>query len=291
MALHEPFVLIVLTGALGLVVGSFLNVVIARLPKILDAQWRCDCAELLQITTPTATVTTAATTLNQPLSLSSPPSSCPHCGARIKPWYNLPIFGYLWLRGRCADCRAPISLRYPLIELLSAVLCAYAAWHFGFGWPLLGALVMLWILLALAFIDADTQFLPDDLTLPLLWSGLLFNYWGVFVPLSTAVVGAMAGYVSLWLVYWLFKMATGKEGMGYGDFKLLAALGAWLGWTMLPQIVLLASVVGAVAGITFIVCGRQQRGSPLPFGPYLVLAGVIALFYGADINHEYLGLF
>lgn len=273
-------------AVLGLVVGSFLNVVIARLPKMLEAQWRCDCAELLQIS-PSETAPPSP----QPITLSTPPSSCPQCGARIKPWHNIPLLGYALLRGRCATCRQPISLRYPLIELLSGVLSACAAWHFGVGWALLGALCLLWGLIALAMIDADTQFLPDDLTLPLLWLGLLFNYWNVFVPLSTAVVGAMAGYLSLWLVYWLFKLTTGKEGMGYGDFKLLAALGAWLGWTLLPQIILLASVVGAVVGIGLIVSGRQQRGTPLPFGPYLVLAGMIALFYGNQINHEYLGLF
>jgi leader peptidase (prepilin peptidase)/N-methyltransferase len=265
---------------IGLMIGSFLNVVIARLPRMLDAQWRCDCAELLQVPVPAS----------RPITLHSPASACPHCHAPIRPWQNIPLISYLCLRGRCSHCKTPIGLRYPLVELLAALLSAGAAWHFGFGWPLVGALLLLYFLTALTFIDADTQFLPDDLTLPLLWLGLLFNLFNVFVPLSQAVIGAIAGYLSLWSVYWLFKLVTGKEGMGYGDFKLLAALGAWMGWKMLLPIILLSSVLGAVLGILFILLGRQQRGTPLPFGPYLALGGVMALFFGATLSAS-LGLF
>ncbi len=273
-ALGEPALLIPLTAVIGLMIGSFLNVVIARLPRMLDAQWRCDCAELLQVPVPES----------KPISLHSPASACPHCHTPIKPWQNIPLISYLLLRGRCNHCKTPISLRYPLVELLGATLSACAAWHFGFGWQLAGVLLLLYFLIALTFIDADTQFLPDDLTLPLLWLGLLFNLFTVYVPLSQAVIGAIAGYLSLWSVYWLFKLVTGKEGMGYGDFKLLAALGAWMGWKMLLLIILFSSVVGAVLGILFILLGRQQRGTPLPFGPYLALGGVAALFFGVQLN-------
>ncbi|TAK90510.1 MAG: prepilin peptidase [Burkholderiaceae bacterium] len=274
LVMQEPSALLPLSLVVGLCFGSFLNVVIARLPRMLDAQWRCDCAELLQVPAPEIT----------PLSLSHPPSACPKCGTSIKVWHNIPLLSYLLLRGRCAQCKTPISLRYPLVELLTAGLSVIAAWHFGFGWPLAGALALLYLLIALTFIDADTQFLPDNLTLPLLWLGLLLNLFSVFVPLQEAVIGAMAGYLSLWSVYWLFKLTTGKEGMGYGDFKLLAALGAWLGWKMLLPIILISSIAGAVIGILLIVTGRQQRGVQIPFGPYLALGGVLALFYGAHIN-------
>ncbi len=274
LPMHDAAVLIPLIAVFGLCIGSFLNVVIARLPKMLEAEWRCDCAALLELPAPET----------KPLGLSHPPSACPACQAPIKPWQNIPLLSYLLLRGRCAQCKSPISLRYPLVELLTAALSAYAAWHFGFGWALAGALLLLYLLIALTFIDADTQFLPDDLTLPLFGLGLLFNLFGVFVPLHEAVIGALAGYLSLWSVYWLFKLTTGKEGMGYGDFKLLAGLGAWLGWKMLLAIILISSVVGALVGIFLIVSGRQQRGVHIPFGPYLALGGVLALFYGAHIN-------
>jgi leader peptidase (prepilin peptidase) / N-methyltransferase len=217
-----------------------------------------------------------------------PRSSCPQCGHRITALQNVPIFSWLWLRGRCAGCSARISVRYPIVEAISGILSGYVAWRFGFSLATLGGLILCWTLIAASFIDFDTKLLPDDLTLPLLWAGLLFNLGGVFAPLVSAVIGAMAGYLALWSVYWLFKLLTGKEGMGYGDFKLLAAIGAWLGWQMLPAVILLSSLVGAVVGILLIVLARHGRQVPIPFGPYLAAAGVIAMFWGEAINKAYL---
>ncbi|MDR1888714.1 MAG: A24 family peptidase [Zoogloeaceae bacterium] len=265
-------------GLMGLLVGSFLNVVIHRLPRMLQREWRVQCAELQGETL----------SEEEPFNLATPRSRCPHCGHLITALENIPVISYLFLRGKCKSCRAPISPRYPLIELAAAVLGAAAAWHFGPGWQAAGAVLFLWALLALAMIDLDTHLLPDSITLPLIWLGLLFNLSGQFAPLSQAVIGAVAGYLALWSVYWAFKLATGKEGMGYGDFKLLAALGAWLGWPMLPAIVLISSLVGALVGIGLIVFARHGRDVPIPFGPYLALAGVIALFWGNDLNHLYL---
>jgi len=267
---------------LGLLVGSFLNVVIHRLPKMMERDWQAQCAELRGETVPEE---------SNAENLWRPRSRCPHCGHQITALENIPVLSYLWLRGRCSGCKAGISLRYPAVELLTAVLSGIAAWKFGPGVPALGAIGLIWALIALAFIDADTQLLPDDITLPLLWLGLLLNLFGTYTSLHDAVIGAMAGYLALWSVYWLFKLATGKEGMGYGDFKLLAALGAWLGWQMLPVIILLSSVVGAVLGIALMVLARHGRGQPMPFGPYLAGAGVLALFVGHEINTTYLGLF
>lgn len=266
-----PFVL----GLLGLLIGSFLNVVIYRLPIIMELEWNAQCAELRGEELPETEVFT----------LSRPRSRCPHCGHPISALENIPVLSYLVLRGRCRACRAPISLRYPLVEITAAALAVFSAWHFGFGWQAIGAALLLWTLLALALIDFDTQFLPDELTLPLLWCGLLWNLNGHFVSLSSAVVGAMAGYLSLWSVYWGFKLLTGKEGMGYGDFKLLAALGAWMGWTLLPCIILISSIMGAIVGFCIILATRRSRHIPIPFGPYLAIAGVIALFWGQEINH------
>jgi leader peptidase (prepilin peptidase) / N-methyltransferase len=267
-------------GLLGLCVGSFLNVVIHRLPKMMEQDWQAQCAELRGETPSTATA----------LTLARPRSRCPSCGHQITALENIPLVSYLILRGKCSNCATAISPRYPIIEAVTALLSAYAAWHFGPTWQTVGALLLIWALTALTMIDFDTQLLPDSITLPLLWFGLAFNLVGTYVDLYSAVIGAMAGYLILWSVFWLFKLVTGKEGMGYGDFKLLAALGAWLGWQMLPAIVLLSSVVGAGIGIALIVAARQGRNTPIPFGPYLAIAGLIALFWGPQLTRSYLGL-
>ena len=275
-----PAAFIGLCLLLGLMVGSFLNVVIYRLPKMMESGWRQQCAELR------GDEPAPQTTFN----LIVPRSACPHCNHAISAWENIPIVSYLLLRGKCKGCGANISPRYPIIEAISGILCAYAAWHFGFGLAAAGALLFIWALLALTAIDFNTQLLPDDITLPLLWLGLLFNLFGIFASLHSAVLGAMFGYLALWGVYWLFKLVTGKEGMGYGDFKLLAALGAWMGWQMLPLIILLSSLVGAVAGITLIVAAKHGRSVPIPFGPYLAGGGLIALFWGKPLTQSYLQL-
>lgn len=275
-----PSTLIPCIGFLGLLVGSFLNVAIHRLPKMMENEWRNQCAELQG----------DAPTEDEPFSLIRPRSRCPSCGHPISALENIPVLSWLWLRGRCSDCQAPISPRYPIVETLTGLCSAAAAAYFGYGWILLGALLLIWSLIALTFIDADTQLLPDSITLPLLWIGLCFNLFGVFTDLSSAVLGAMVGYLALWSVYWAFKLATGKEGMGYGDFKLLAALGAWLGWQMLPLIILLSSLVGAAVGIVLIILARQGRHVPIPFGPYLAAAGLIALIWGKDLTQMYLRL-
>ncbi|WP_430793435.1 prepilin peptidase [Azonexus hydrophilus] len=274
-------VLTILGGLLGLCVGSFLNVVIYRLPKMMEQDWQLQCAELRGETPSTAT----------PFNLARPRSRCPHCGHSISALENIPLLSYLLiLRGKCSACGARISLRYPLVEILTGALSAYAVWHFGPGITAVGAMLLIWALIALTFIDLDTQLLPDSITLPLLWLGLAFNLESTYTDLPSAVIGAMAGYLALWSVFWLFKLATGKEGMGYGDFKLLAALGAWLGWQMLPAIILLSSVVGALAGILLIILARHGRNVPIPFGPYLAAAGLIALFWGKTLTESYLGL-
>jgi len=269
-----------LAGLLGLCVGSFLNVAIHRLPKMMEQEWHAQCADLRGETVPAGA----------PLSLARPRSRCPSCGHQITALENIPVISYLLLKGRCSACGIPISLRYPLIEIATGLLSAYITWHFGATMQAVGALLLVWSLIALAAIDLDTQLLPDAITLPLLWLGLAFNLFATYSDLSTAVIGAMAGYLALWSVFWLFKLATGKEGMGYGDFKLLAALGAWLGWQMLPAIILLSSIVGATVGITLIVAARHGRNVPIPFGPYLAAAGVIALLWGQQITRSYLGL-
>jgi leader peptidase (prepilin peptidase)/N-methyltransferase len=271
-----------MAGLLGLCIGSFLNVVIHRLPKIMEQEWQAQCSELRGEAVSTAT---------EPLSLAKPRSRCPACGHQITAIENIPIISYLLiLRGKCSACQVPISPRYPIIEALTGLLSAYVAWHFGPTLQAVGALALIWALIALAAIDLDTQLLPDSITLPLLWLGLALNLWGAYAELSSAVIGAMLGYLALWSVFWLFKLTTGKEGMGYGDFKLLAALGAWLGWQMLPAIILLSSIVGAAVGITLIVATRHGRNVPIPFGPYLAAAGGIALFWGEAITRTYLGL-
>jgi leader peptidase (prepilin peptidase)/N-methyltransferase len=268
-------------GLLGLCVGSFLNVVIHRLPRMMEQDWQAQCAELR-----------GETVLHkEAISLAKPRSRCPCCGHQITAMENIPLLSYLLiLKGKCSGCGTRISPRYPIVEALTGLLSAYAAWHFGPTWQTVGALLLLWALIALSGIDLDTQLLPDSITLPLLWFGLAFNLSATYCDLPSAVIGAMAGYLALWSVFWLFKLATGKEGMGYGDFKLLAALGAWLGWQMLPAIILLSSIVGAVVGITLIFAARHGRNIPIPFGPYLAAAGIIALFWGQQITSAYLGM-
>ena len=222
------------------------------------------------------------------ISLSHPASHCPHCDAKIRPWHNIPLLSWLLLRGQCADCGATISIRYPLVELISGVLSALIGWQFGFGAEAFSALLLVWSLIALTVIDLDTQLLPDSLTLPLLWLGLTVNIFETWAPLSSAVTGAIIGYGCLWCIYWLFKLTTGKEGMGYGDFKLLAALGAWFGWQAIPLMLLLSSLVGALSGIVVLIVLRKGRDTPLPFGPYLAGAGIVMLFYGDTLITEYL---
>ncbi|MEW6313795.1 MAG: A24 family peptidase [Pseudomonadota bacterium] len=273
-----PALFVAVCAVLGLLVGSFLNVVIHRLPKMLERDWQAQCAQINN-----------QPTVDAPrFNLVVPRSACPHCGHAITLLENIPIVSYLALRGRCADCGKPISARYPAVETISGVLSALLAWHFGPSLAAVAALLFAWNMVALTFIDLDTQLLPDDLTLPLLWAGLLVNLGNVYTTLPSAVIGAACGYLALWLVYWLFKFATGKEGMGYGDFKLLAAIGAWLGWQMLPLVILLSSLVGAVVGIVLIVFARHGRHTPIPFGPYLAAAGLIAMIWGQDIMHAYL---
>lgn len=274
----EPVIFTIACGIVGLLVGSFLNVVIYRLPKIMERDWQQQCAALNGLPPPDHT----------PFSLSVPRSACPSCGHMISAKENIPLISYLWLRGKCAACKTRISPRYPVVEAITGILSATAAGYFGFGLSAVAAIIFIWALIALTFIDFDTQLLPDNITLPLLWVGLFFNLQSMFVPLHTAVIGALAGYLSLWGVYWLFKLITGKEGMGYGDFKLLAAIGAWLGWTMIPLVIILSSAVGAVVGIILIVLAKQGRSVPIPFGPYLAGGGLIALFWGPNLMQSYL---
>jgi leader peptidase (prepilin peptidase)/N-methyltransferase len=269
-----------LAGLFGLLIGSFLNVVIYRVPKMMQRESDNYVALESGLPLPHA----------DQFNLMLPRSCCPQCGHRITALENIPLLSYLVLRAKCSACKAPIPIRYPVVELITGLLSALLIWHFGSGWTGLATLFFAWSLIAMTFIDADTQLLPDDLTLPLLWVGLLVNLDGTFVPLRDAVIGAAAGYLVLWAIYWLFKLATGKEGMGYGDFKLLAALGAWLGWTMLPTIVLLSSLVGALVGISLIVFTKHGRDKPIPFGPYLAAAGMIALLYGVPISRFTLAL-
>jgi leader peptidase (prepilin peptidase)/N-methyltransferase len=278
--LADPALFALVAGFFGLMIGSFLNVVIHRLPIMMERDWAAQCAELKGETPPVV----------EPLSLARPRSRCPKCGHAITVLENIPVISWVLLRGRCKGCSAPISMRYPLIEALTGLLFAFAGWHFGFTAAGIGALLFVAALIALTGIDFDTQLLPDDITLPLLWLGLALNAFGVYTDLKSAVIGAMAGYLSLWGVYWAFKLATGKEGMGYGDFKLLAALGAWLGWQMLPLAILLSSFVGAVVGIALMIFARQGRNVPIPFGPYLAAAGIISLVWGKPLTHAYLGI-
>ena len=278
LSTSTPF-LLVATGLLGLAVGSFLNVVIHRLPIMMEREWRAQCAEISA---------DEATPEAEPFNLATPRSRCPHCGHAITALENIPVLSYLWLRGKCSGCGARISARYPLIEAVTAALSIAVVWHFGFAWPALGGLFLTWALLALTMIDVDHQLLPDSITLPFLWIGLGLSLFGIYTDSQTAIIGALAGYLSLWSVYWLFKKLTGKEGMGFGDFKLLALLGAWMGWQMLPVIILLSSAVGAVVGIGLILLRGRDKNIPIPFGPYLAAAGWLALLWGQDLTNAYL---
>ena len=276
----SPVFFIGTVTVLGLLVGSFLNVVIYRLPLIVEREWQDECSRINGEAT--------AGQAEPPLGLIRPGSRCPHCGHRIGVLENIPVLSYLWLKGRCSECRTPISPRYPLIELITALLSAIVAWHFGFGLQAACALLLTWALIPLSMIDYDHQILPDAITLPFLWLGLTLSLYPVFADSHASIIGAMAGYLSLWAVYQLFRILTGKEGMGYGDFKLLAMLGAWMGWQALAVIVLLSTVVGAFFGILLMVLKGRDHQQPIPFGPYLAAAGWIALLWGEDITGSYL---
>lgn len=269
----------VCVGFVGLLIGSFLNVVIYRLPKMLMRDWRMQAREVLDLPEQADT---------EPFNLILPNSSCPHCGHEIKPWENIPLVSWLVLRGKCSGCKEAISIRYPLVELACGLFSAVIAWQFGVSWDAVAMLVLTWGLLSMSLIDADHQILPDVLVLPLLWLGLILNSFGFFTSLSDALWGAVIGYMSLWSIFWLFKLITGKEGMGYGDFKLLALIGAWGGWQVLPLTILLSSVLGAVIGIIILRLQRNGYNKPIPFGPYLAAAGWLALIWGEQITSRYL---
>ncbi len=273
--------LVIVAALLGLIIGSFLNVVIHRLPMMMEQEWRSQCAELLGTGEPQQAPA-------ERFDLLTPRSRCPQCGHKITALENIPLLSYLVLRGKCSACGNRISMRYPVVELLSAALSAVVAWHYGLGWPMAGALLLTWALIALSLIDFDKQLLPDSITLPFLWLGVGLSLFGLYTNTVSSVIGAMAGYLALWTVYHLFRLLTGKEGMGYGDFKLLALLGAWMGWEMLPLIVLLSSVVGAVIGIILILTRGQDKSIPIPFGPYLAIAGWLGLLWGEDLVAVYL---
>ena len=281
-ALHaHPWFLYLTVVLFGLCVGSFLNVVIYRLPKMMEAQWHAECAALAGKEPESAEV----------FNLVHPRSRCPGCGKQITALQNIPVASWLFLGGKCANCKAPISLRYPAVEVAAALLAALMAWRFGYSGALAGALVFAWALLALTFIDLDTQLLPDDITLPLLWAGLIANTFGAFTDLRSAVLGAVGGYLLLWLVYWGFKLLAKKEGMGYGDFKLLAALGAWLGWQVLPFVVLVSAGAGAIVGGLALWLSKRGMQTRIPFGPYLALGGLAGLMVGRQAVIWWIGYF
>lgn len=280
LAQTNPLAFSLFAAVLGLIVGSFLNVVIHRTPIVLMRNWQRDCQEMAG--------DAESPTTHEKFNLITPRSRCPHCGHAITALENIPVFSYLWLRGKCSACRKSISPRYPFVELLSAALAAVTAWHFGFNAAGIAAITLTWLLIALAFIDIDHQLLPDVMVMPFLWVGLLLNLFNVFIPLPQAVIGAVAGYLSLWLVFHLFKLVTGKDGMGYGDFKLFALFGAWFGWQSLPLIILLSSFIGALIGIGLIIFQGRDRAKPLPFGPYLAAAGWVAMLWGDEILRQYL---
>ncbi len=279
--LSIPYILISLAALVGLLVGSFLNVVIYRLPVMMQRNWRNECADYLQIEL-------GNIELSDPLNLAVPLSRCPNCNTAIKPYQNIPVISYIFLRGRCASCNKAISIRYPLIEALTAISSAFIAYHFGDTVQTLFALPLTWSLIALCFIDIDHQLLPDSITLPLLWLGLFLSIFGIYTDPQASIIGAISGYGILWTVYQLFKLVTGKEGMGYGDFKLLAVFGAWLGWKYLAFIILLSSLAGAIVGIMLIIFVKHHHNKPIPFGPYLASAGWITLLWGNELNQFYL---
>ena len=280
--LSTPWLLYLVVIFVSLCVGSFLNVVILRLPKMMKQEWRCQCEEFLE-------VPEGDRKSDERTTLSKPASTCPSCGHKIRAWENIPVISWLMLGGKCSSCKTRISPRYPIIEALTAVFSVVTVYLLGPSETALWALLMVWALVALTMIDFDTQLLPDGITLPLMWLGLVLNYFGVLTDFGSAFWGAVAGYLSLWSVYWLFKLATGKEGMGHGDFKLLAALGAWLGWQLLPAVILLSSLVGAIVGISLMVFRKHGREVPIPFGPYLAAAGLLSLWFGAEIQALWFG--
>jgi leader peptidase (prepilin peptidase)/N-methyltransferase len=285
--LAQPAVLPWLALVFGLAIGSFLNVVIHRLPKMLEREWRLECAELARADGGAAPASAAP---HEPAyNLMTPGSRCPSCGHAIRAHENIPLVSWALLRGKCSRCGSRISAKYPLVELLAGIGAGYAAWRYGASLAALGAALFAWFTIALAFIDQETGLLPDDLTLPLVWAGLLLNLGGAFVPLPQAVIGAVAGYLSLWAVYWAYKLATGKDGMGYGDFKMNAAVGAFLGWKMLPLVILLSSFVGLIFGAAqmFAARGKWDAGFRFHFGPYIAIAGVVALYWGEPIVRWY----
>jgi leader peptidase (prepilin peptidase)/N-methyltransferase len=277
----SPAFFVSFCSLIGLAVGSFLNVVIYRLPRMMEQEWRQQCAELRGETLE----------VGPQFNIIAPRSACPNCGHNISALENIPLISYVALRGRCSQCRTSISARYPAVEALTALISGFIAWHFGFGFAAFTAMAFAWAMIALAFIDIDTQLLPNDITMPLLWGGLLINLGGGFVDIHSAVIGAVAGYLALWSVYWGYKVITEKEGMGYGDFKLLAVIGAWFGWQMLPLVILFSSIVGSVVGIGLILLTKRGRHIPIPFGPYLAGGGIVALLWGNEINHAYFELF
>jgi leader peptidase (prepilin peptidase)/N-methyltransferase len=285
---NDLTLLVFITIILGLLVGSFLNVVIYRLPVMLKREWRTDCCNYLQENYNAKIQIDTEKEPAQPFNLVKPDSICPNCGHKIRAWENIPVISYLFLRAKCSNCKTSISFRYPFVELLSAVLSAACAWHFGFSVAGVSAIFLTWALISLAWIDYDTQYLPDQITLPFLWLGLLLNLNNTFTDINSAIIGAVAGYLALWSVHHVFKLVTKKEGMGYGDFKLLALFGAWLGWQYLPQIIILSSLVGSLIGISLIIFKNHQRQTPIPFGPYLAIAGWIALLWGNEINQYYM---
>jgi leader peptidase (prepilin peptidase) / N-methyltransferase len=286
---QTPLLLLSIGAILGLIVGSFLNVVAYRLPLMMMRDWRAQCAEFLQDPTLSAPVDEKEEK-EAVFNLLYPPSRCPHCLHPITALQNIPVISFILQKGRCKHCHAAIAWRYPIVEISSAILSMMVLWYFGLTWATIGALCLTWALIALTLIDYDHQLLPDNITLPFLWLGLIFNLFGTYVSLTDAVLGAAGGYLILWLVYWGFRLATGKEGMGFGDFKLLAMLGAWMGWQMLPLIILFSSLVGAMVGISLILLRGHDRNKPIPFGPYLAAAGWLALIWGQDILHYYLWL-
>jgi leader peptidase (prepilin peptidase)/N-methyltransferase len=275
----EPLVLIPAVVILGLVIGSFLNVVVYRLPIMMERQWKSECCDFLEINNSDGE--------QKPFNLVVPNSTCPKCNHKIKPWENIPILSYLALGGKCSNCKTTISKRYPLVEAATGVVSGIVAWQLGFQTGLLPALIFTWCLVTLTLIDADRKLLPDNITLPLLWLGLIVNSQGIFTDLTSALYGAAAGYLILWSVYWLFKILRGKEGMGFGDFKLLAALGAWCGWQLLPIIIIFSAGVGAILGTLFLVINGKDKNETIPFGPYLAIAGWIAFLWGDTIVHTY----
>ena len=277
--------LLVCVGIISLLMGSFLNVVIYRLPVMMEREWKQECVEFL------GAEHSLAKTDTSPFNLVVPRSQCPSCGHKIASWENVPVISYLFLGGKCAGCRTPISLQYPLIELVTALLSMLVAYQYGFSWQTLGLLFFTWTLVALFMIDAQTMLLPDDLTYPLLWAGILLNMNGWFVPLSDSVLGAVFGYLSLWSIYHLFKLLTGKEGMGYGDFKLLAALGAWGGWQILPFVIFASSAFGALFGIAWMILKRNGQSLPMPFGPWLAMAGFVAMVWHDEVVRFSMQLF